>query len=73
MAALCSECSPSFQEQSSALREPYDEVSKRLDALAQLTREIDRATDSLAPLVAENVAGEEPWERGHGRDRDSGR
>ncbi|MGO9094872.1 MAG: hypothetical protein ACLQGV_06570 [Bryobacteraceae bacterium] len=44
---LSSECVASFEEQSSALRAQYDEVSKRLDGL---TRQVVKLTAQLAIL-----------------------
>ncbi len=45
MIALSSECAASFEEQSSALRAQYAEVSKRLDTvtlwLAKVTTQLD--------------------------------
>lgn len=49
-------------------------VRRGIDALGRLdeaSHEIDGATGRLAPLVAEKVAREEPWERG--RDSEWGR
>ncbi len=50
MTALSNECAASFEEQSSALREQYAEVSKRLDALTlrlgKLTAQPDGLTTS---------------------------
>ena len=58
----------SFEEQSSALREQYAEVSKRLDSLTMWLAQSDDAAGRLACVVAAKVAKEEPWKRA----RDSG-
>ena len=47
MTELSSECVASFEEQSSALKVQYEEVSKRLDSL---TRQVAKLTAQLAIL-----------------------
>jgi chromosome segregation ATPase len=49
MTALSSECAASFEEQSSALREQYAEVSKRLDALTMWLAKVTTQLDALHP------------------------